>query len=224
MTRKLGLLILTVVSTVALAGCGSSYHSLALSTLHGPEVAQPGQIVSGVAASGASSHYYALNEFKTSFVNVPFPLCYARFGINSRMDVGLKLWGVPVIATGGLTVDGQYVFLEKPIKASVDLEIAWAHRWDLAVNNTGFKNLIGFFPSILVGSKWLYTGAKLVNMFSSNDAPVTLPGVFGGISFGDDMKNLGEIRIFSETSFFPRSAESPLIFYTFGVQVTFNAQ
>ena len=224
MPRKLTFLIPTVVSTLAFAGCGSSYHSLALPTLHGPEVAQRGEIVSGLAASAASSQYYTLSEFSTRFAHVPFPLAYARFGIIKGMDIGLKMWGVPIIATGGLAADGQYVFLEDPINASLDLEISWAHRVDLAANTGGFKNLIGVFPSILVGSKWLYVGAKLVNVFDPSNPRVSVPGGFGGFSFGGDLKNLGELRILGETSFFPRPDESPLIFYTVGVQVTFNTQ
>jgi hypothetical protein len=64
----------------------------------------------------------------------------------------------------------------------------------------------------------------LVNVLGFEGASATVPGGFGGLSFGGNLKDFGEIRVFCESTFFPRSAEPPLIFYAFGVQLIFNTE
>ncbi len=126
------------------------------------------------------------------------PLAYAqkRWRLNSNMEGGIRVAGVPYLGT--MVGDLKYLVVDESLLVSVDL-------------NLGFYQMrtMGLHPAIIVGTERLYTGVQQNTIIplsgharddlKSGRIDVPVFETFIGAIIGDKVKFMPELRFFTDS-------------------------
>ena len=160
-----------------------------LTNLQSPEVLKENEVSGGI---GIYPHEAKpkIEKFGFEYLVGGFELT-GRMGLGKNYDFGVKAYGFPKIITGGIACDIKYQFLSDPIIVSSSLEASYSTHKAVETSTihlfegTGFtiqhyREMYGIHPTLLVGTRNLYGGVKIFNLFSSGYGYYNINGVFVG--------------------------------------------
>ena len=187
-----------VIFLLFIKGC------ISLSTYQSPKIIEKGkaQIGAGMLAGFGGNGETGFGEL----------LLIGRYGISDRIDIGAKIYGMPVVIKYySLYGDIRYQILTEPLYVSGALGISTFH-----IDN---YRTTGLYPTIMFGTERIYGGMKWIQLIASSDeAKETLgtnfPGVVAGASFGRSFSFMPELNVYF-------AEDELLVFPGIGLQYNF---